>query len=63
MTPREGITCRWCGYPIDLEEEYLCVTCREWCASVGNSEAAIGYAAREDEKARADRRKKWEAER
>lgn len=62
VTPRQGITCPWCGYPVDKpKEQRLCVTCREWCAAVGDTEAAIGYAGREQQTERAERRKQWEA--
>lgn len=61
MTPREGTPCRWCGYPVDVPAEHdLCVTCREWDAGLGDSSAAVAYAAREGEKAR---QKRWEARR
>lgn len=60
MIEREGVLCRWCGYPIDVEDEWLCATCREWCAAVGDSHGAIGYAARENEK---ERQQRWEKNR
>jgi hypothetical protein len=57
---RDGKTCAWCGYPIDVEDTRLCVTCREWIDTTGTADNAVAYAQREGEK---ERQQRWEGRR